>query len=96
MDERSTSLRADPYDVSDTYPHSGNGVTQECFIPPEFNSPFMSWYKTKEAETRRLGRPRLPFGRRFRGKQCPVRSQFAQALFKHSTFARDNRHFAAG
>ena len=32
MDERSTSLRADPYDVSETYPHSGNGVTQECFI----------------------------------------------------------------
>ncbi|CBY15419.1 unnamed protein product [Oikopleura dioica] len=28
MDERSTSLRADPYDVSETYPHSGNGVTQ--------------------------------------------------------------------
>ena len=31
MDERSTSLRADHYDVSETYPHSGNGVTQECF-----------------------------------------------------------------
>jgi len=29
MDERSTSLRGDPNDNSNIYPHSGNGVTQE-------------------------------------------------------------------
>ena len=49
MDERSTSLRADPYDASDVYPHSGNGVTQECLELSFQLGSFILLLETKES-----------------------------------------------
>ena len=54
MDERSTSLRADPYDASDVYPHSGNGVTQECLELTSQSGSFKLLDETKESSNKKV------------------------------------------